>query len=238
MSQRVVPNRAQAVHSGIGHASEILASSIPLVLAIYWFESLLEDPARYLAFTGPLILVCTALLAFYEGIGKQGNPAISTICLVTVITPITYALTILMGAPFTTHIPQTGLLSFHLSIMAFFRAFNILGPDVGKWLPLVPFINNLERPQTKGQFRNNTGRTGFEGPVWGTLLGAYLGAIPIPLDWDRVWQKWPITVYLGASAGLCLGTIISVFYNLSLMSTKDGNAQGTRGSSRTLKKLQ
>jgi phosphatidylinositol glycan class F len=43
----------------------------------------------------------------------------------------------------------------------------------------------------------------------GAVVGSWLGAIPIPLDWDREWQKWPVTIvsgmYLGYVAGKGLG---------------------------------
>lgn len=58
------------------------------------------------------------------------------------------------------------------------------------------------------------------GALVGTMLGAWLGAVgflgrrlgcrvadadleqvPIPLDWDRDWQKWPVTIVTGAYAG-------------------------------------
>ena len=45
--------------------------------------------------------------------------------------------------------------------------------------------------------------------VWGTtvgsVLGAWLGAVPIPLDWDREWQKWPVTIVVGIYAGALVG---------------------------------
>eukprot|EP01135_Chromosphaera_perkinsii_P001921 Nk52_evm70s212 gene=Nk52_evmTU70s212 len=40
----------------------------------------------------------------------------------------------------------------------------------------------------------------------GTLLGAWLGAFVIPLDWDRAWQQWPISCVYGALMGYTLGT--------------------------------
>ena len=30
---------------------------------------------------------------------------------------------------------------------------------------------------------------------------ADLGQVPIPLDWDREWQKWPVTIVTGAYIG-------------------------------------
>ena len=48
--------------------------------------------------------------------------------------------------------------------------------------------------------------------VWGTTvgvaLGAWLGAVPIPLDWDREWQKWPVTIVAGMYAGALFGNLI------------------------------
>lgn len=48
--------------------------------------------------------------------------------------------------------------------------------------------------------------------VWGasvgTALGAWLGAIPIPLDWDREWQKWPVTIVAGMYAGAVMGGVL------------------------------
>lgn len=65
-------------------------------------------------------------------------------------------------------------------------------------------------------------------PAIGTIVGAWTGAFPIPLDWDRPWQvrpecplfhlrradalrtpqKWPVTPIVGALAGHALGSII------------------------------
>merc|ERR1712096_394402 len=35
----------------------------------------------------------------------------------------------------------------------------------------------------------------------GTFIGAWVGAFPIPLDWDRSWQIWPITCCIGGVVG-------------------------------------
>ena len=43
------------------------------------------------------------------------------------------------------------------------------------------------------------------GAAMGTIVGAWVGAIPIPLDWDREWQKWPVTVVTGAYLGWAVG---------------------------------
>jgi phosphatidylinositol glycan class F len=58
----------------------------------------------------------------------------------------------------------------------------------------------------------------------GTLLGAWLGAVPIPLDWDREWQvlhplfqaypkKWPITIVVGAYFGHALSLLIGLAWH-------------------------
>jgi phosphatidylinositol glycan class F len=39
----------------------------------------------------------------------------------------------------------------------------------------------------------------------GACVGAWLGAVPIPLDWDREWQKWPVTIVTGCYLGYVVG---------------------------------
>ncbi|XP_067844893.1 phosphatidylinositol-glycan biosynthesis class F protein isoform X2 [Heptranchias perlo] len=45
-----------------------------------------------------------------------------------------------------------------------------------------------------------------------SLFGAWLGAIPIPLDWDRPWQVWPISCTLGATLGFTISLVIAPFW--------------------------
>lgn len=52
------------------------------------------------------------------------------------------------------------------------------------------------------------------------MLGAWLGAFPIPLDWDRPWQVWPISCTYGAMAGYLLGLCICSFINVFYLHAK------------------
>jgi phosphatidylinositol glycan class F len=42
-----------------------------------------------------------------------------------------------------------------------------------------------------------------------TFLGAFIGAFPIALDWDRPWQAWPLTPLTGAILGCVAGNYYS-----------------------------
>jgi len=48
----------------------------------------------------------------------------------------------------------------------------------------------------------------------GCLAGGWFGAVPIALDWDREWQKWPCTVLWGAVLGWGVGRILTGFLKL------------------------
>lgn len=47
-------------------------------------------------------------------------------------------------------------------------------------------------------------------PSHGAVIGAWLGAWPMPLDWERPWQEWPICVTYGAVAGHLIGMLVSL----------------------------
>ena len=44
----------------------------------------------------------------------------------------------------------------------------------------------------------------------GAVFGAWIGALPIPLDWDRPWQAWPVS----CAAGAVLGSFLANLYSL------------------------
>jgi phosphatidylinositol glycan class F len=42
----------------------------------------------------------------------------------------------------------------------------------------------------------------------GGVIGAWLGALVIPLDWDRWWQVWPISCCISSLIGTILGGLL------------------------------
>lgn len=46
----------------------------------------------------------------------------------------------------------------------------------------------------------------------GAVFGAWLGAFVIPLDWDRWWQKWPLSSTFGACTGRLISMPIAMYF--------------------------
>ncbi|KAJ8767983.1 hypothetical protein K2173_020923 [Erythroxylum novogranatense] len=46
--------------------------------------------------------------------------------------------------------------------------------------------------------------------AYGAVIGAWFGAWPMPLDWERPWQEWPICVSYGAIGGYLVGFVASL----------------------------
>ncbi|MCJ1374409.1 Glycosylphosphatidylinositol (GPI) anchor assembly protein [Loxospora ochrophaea] len=107
-------------------------------------------------------------------------------------TPLLFTLLILFGAPLTTHTTRTLLLAAHMALLAVYPLFYAYGVDGATWREIA------------------AGQLAFD-EVWGgtvgTVVGAWLGAVPVPLDWDREWQKWPVTIVTGAYAGYVVGRV-------------------------------
>ena len=68
--------------------------------------------------------------------------------------------------------------------------------------------------------------------AYGAISGAWFGAFPIPLDWDRPWQAWPLTCILGAYTGSSLLNLFS----LVLIHKADKKNQKSSSLIRTNKK--
>ncbi|SRR6266480_57602 len=83
-------------------------------------------------------------------------------------TPILTCLAILFGAPLTTHLPHTFLCAAHLSLLAVLPLVYVHGVDKDKWRAITALLLPIDD---------------VYGGALGTLIGAWIGAVPIPLDW-------------------------------------------------------
>ncbi|KAL2222448.1 phosphoethanolamine transferase [Thermoascus aurantiacus ATCC 26904] len=122
------------------------------------------------------------------------TPALLSLTLTFLLgTPVFAILLVLFGAPFTTHHPHTLLCAAHMALLSAAPLIYVHGVDGHVWRE----IWAVNRPAD---------------PVWGGALGcgvgAWFGAIPIPLDWDRPWQAFPITIITGAYIGYAVGSLI------------------------------
>jgi len=84
------------------------------------------------------------------------------------IIPI-YILIVLFGAPFTTYLKENLILSSHISFIIF------------------PIIVAFLKIGEKAIFHKYLAFI---------AVGAWFGAIVIPLDWDRDWQNWPLPIVI------------------------------------------
>jgi phosphatidylinositol glycan class F len=104
-----------------------------------------------------------------------------------------HVLLVLFGAPFLTHFRHTFLCSQHMAFLGLYPLFYTRGVSGKDWMEIL------------------SARAPFDeafGGLVGACVGAWLGAVPIPLDWDREWQKWPVTILCGIYAGYIVGKLI------------------------------
>ncbi|KAI1894415.1 hypothetical protein AGOR_G00115570 [Albula goreensis] len=94
-------------------------------------------------------------------------------------------------------------LFFHLVVVltvhpCSIRCLCVLGPNVQTWIRVFSRDGAMSVWDTSLQITTAS-----------SVIGAWLGAFPIPLDWDRPWQVWPISCSLGATFGFLTGLIIA-----------------------------
>ncbi|KAM9978450.1 hypothetical protein ACTFIY_012197 [Dictyostelium cf. discoideum] len=116
---------------------------------------------------------------------------------------IFYFLLILYGAPFLKSIHTTFFFGFLLSSMCCLPPSILLGLNPQNWKDLFFTPNH-----------NNIIDTCTTILVVFSILGAWIGAFPIPLDWDRPWQQWPISCVFGSIVGHIFGLFICSVYSL------------------------
>ncbi|KAF3932227.1 hypothetical protein ABW20_dc0110455 [Dactylellina cionopaga] len=202
------------------HSAEIIRFSHPIILLGILYltsASLVKDPPQLLF---RLLPVTTSIqIAYVSGClgnnkavvsgpkkkprtaakGKleliSSNIRIASISLLQALslgTLAVFTMIVLLGAPITTHLKHTTLCAAHFSLLAGFPLIYSHHVQASKWKDML----SLRLPMDE-----------VYGGALGVCLGAWFGAIPIPLDWDREWQKWPVTIIVGMYAGYAAGRL-------------------------------
>lgn len=196
---------AQSQLAGSGKASSDAASSISSLRGIPGFRRKAGAGGKIQTSLGSKVIVSghreikssICVTNFLANKAQSQTAVLSTILSLVLATPLLTVLIILHGAPATTHHAHTLLLAAHSALLSTIPLFYAHGISGAKWRELLSLSSPIDE---------------LTGGAMGVLVGAWVGAVPIPLDWDRDWQKWPVTVlsgaYIGWAAGKTLGGTI------------------------------
>lgn len=111
-----------------------------------------------------------------------------------------FAVTILAGAPAASHLTHTYLMAVHLAVIAVSPLLVYFAFDTTAACALIGAPHAYRRIINSTVLASTTG----------AVLGTWLGVLPIPLDWDRPWQQWPITLLSGGYMMAFLGGVFSL----------------------------
>uniref|UniRef100_G1PBY6 Phosphatidylinositol glycan anchor biosynthesis class F n=1 Tax=Myotis lucifugus TaxID=59463 RepID=G1PBY6_MYOLU len=120
---------------------------------------------------------------------------------------------VLYGAPLIELVLETFLFAVILSTFTTVPCLCLLGPNLKAWLRV------FSRNGVTSVWENSLQITTIS-----SFLGTWLGAFPIPLDWERPWQVWPISCTLGATFGYVAGLVISplwIYWNRKQLTYKN-----------------
>ncbi|KAJ8248303.1 hypothetical protein GJAV_G00240570 [Gymnothorax javanicus] len=123
-----------------------------------------------------------------------------------------HVLLVLYGAPLLESALETFSLAVLLSCFTTLRCLCVLGPNVQAWIRVFSRNGAMSIWDTSLQITTAC-----------ALLGSWVGAFPIPLDWDRPWQVWPISCSLGATFGFLMSLLVApgwIFWHRKQLSYK------------------
>ncbi|CAO0789668.1 unnamed protein product [Mucor circinelloides] len=175
--------------------------------------SLLKDPVQTLSTTVPVLFVGHILLVLLAHIlrgttNKAFKSVGYSILATATATGVLHVLTVLFGAPLIEKIPNTFLFAAYLSI-----------------LTVMPCYESFQETAWIKVFLQHSPTTTSEIYAYAqaicALSGAWIGAIVLPLDWDREWQAWPISCVISTYVGHSVGVLAAfVWASLKLMFSK------------------
>lgn len=157
--------------------------------------------------------ICACTLALVNSVGiywlqgsyhiKKWQP-VKGFILVALSSIFFHALTVLYGAPLLESVAETYHFACLLAVLTVLPSCAALGINSFSWLRL--YAHNRPDSPVEACVQLTT---------LCSLVGAWIGAFPIPLDWDRPWQTWPITCVIGTLTGNTIGHLWSSYASSS-----------------------
>ncbi|EAU83804.1 hypothetical protein CC1G_07539 [Coprinopsis cinerea okayama7 len=120
-----------------------------------------------------------------------------------------HGLLVLFGAPLFSHVLETYLLAFLIANLAVLPPVTVFGPPALGNDGHSQYQRHIWRRLYAGLSWKNPIERAILYPTIGTLIGSWLGVIPLALDWERPWQAWPLTPAYGAIIGYILASIVA-----------------------------
>ncbi|KAI0528234.1 GPI biosynthesis protein family Pig-F-domain-containing protein [Xylaria bambusicola] len=191
--------------------------AMPIASLVYRFRGLVTDPVRTMSTMLQEIIMLQIIYTIFglpaagakehkkprpgekkKAGAEDDGPNVAVTSLVSFVLTIVSAgvlhvLLVLFGAPFLTHFPHTFLCAFHISLLGLYPLFYTRGVSSKDWMEILSARAPIDE---------------VYGGLLGAGVGAWLGAVPIPLDWDREWQKWPVTIICGVYIGYTIGVVV------------------------------
>ncbi|CAI2162543.1 2208_t:CDS:2 [Funneliformis geosporum] len=136
---------------------------------------------------------------FNDFIRKKGKNFFVALYLTAFSAFLLHLVSVLFGAPLFHNVQNTLMFAIYVSLLGIFPpavAFKTHGPY---WSRVFSDFNPETIPEKMVYYS-----------TVGTIIGAWAGAIVIPLDWDRSWQVWPISCVISAYIGHVIGSILAV----------------------------
>jgi GPI ethanolamine phosphate transferase 2/3 subunit F len=161
-----------------------------------------KDTASDVESWGSKVVVCCAVfdspIYTYTDTLLVQPTMLSLILTLTIPTIPLFVLSLVLGAPLWPYsqLPHTLLLAVHVSLLAFLPIFYTHGVDGGAWRDVMAAWLPFDH-------------AGVWAGTIGCFVGGWVGAVPIALDWDREWQKWPCTVLVGVVLGWAMGRMLT-----------------------------
>jgi len=135
---------------------------------------------------------------------------------VIIAIPCFFVCLVLLGAPLKSHILQSILLSLLLSELTVFTPIYCLGlPSLASSPEASAYRSHYVRLFVEMSIQSAAERA-LVYPVWGSVIGCWVGSWVLPLDWDRPWQAWPLAPAYMALMGNVSGSIISLAVSCTL----------------------
>jgi len=156
-----------------------------------------------------MILISRTGLMYYANYKRKATPRrqfvtiLNSLCITLVFSVVMFLFCLLVKVSLKEKFLELVTSSLFVAFLAMYPATFVVGTDIEVWTKMLSLLEI---------FSCNRDEISVGAPLLGTIIGAWLSVLAIPLDWFQWWQPFPVSTVLFAILGNLIGSAIGIVF--------------------------
>eukprot|EP00833_Pecoramyces_ruminatium_P016721 jgi/Orpsp1_1/1190753/evm.model.d7180000081028.1 len=199
----------QSIKSKFDLTTLLLLTTTSCSLFIFSKDDIVNNTVVTIFSAFLLLLISRTSVMYYANYKRKATQKgqivtlLNSLCITLVFAVVMLVFCLLVKVSLKEKFLELVTCSLFVAFLAMYPAAFVVGTDFEAWTRMFSMLEI---------FKCNKDEISVGAPLLGTIIGAWLSVLAIPLDWFKWWQPFPISTVVFSILGNLVGSVIGIIF--------------------------